>query len=461
MSPKTKGPIVFQRIVFGLMSLAALAATVPLTVVGADAASRRARPPTQVATTAPQQTAETQAISVVNDQIISEYDLNQRVALFFVTSGLRPSPETLPMIREQVLRTLQDEILQVKEAVDHGVTVTRGEVDAALEGIAQDNRSTVAQIEETLARSGVAMGTFRAQLTAQIAWNKAVQGRFGQRLDIRDEEVTAAIERIKQGASKPQFRVSEIYLAIDKPEDDAKVRAAATQLLNQINAGAPFATVARQFSQSPSAALGGDVGWVQDGQLADELNQALKALRRGGIAGPLRVAGGYYLLQLRARREPAGTVVAPVVAAGPPTGPVPLARMLLPMQGNAPAAIRDRAFAFAVSVAQNAQSCAHLQAIAKSSRAFFMSLGVISPKNLSPQVQAALAKTEPGGIAPPFFSSDGIEIIARCEPRPEPIETILIPTPEQMKNQLFSQKASILARSYLRDLRRDAVIESR
>jgi peptidyl-prolyl cis-trans isomerase SurA len=90
-----------------------------------------------------------------------------------------------------------------------------------------------------------------------------------------------------------------------------------------------------------------------------------------------------------------------------------------------------------------------------------MSLGTISPKSLSAQVQAALAKTDPGGIGQPFISAAGIEIIARCDSRVEPIASITIPTPEQMKNELFQQRVGMLARSYLRDLRRDAVIETR
>jgi peptidyl-prolyl cis-trans isomerase SurA len=444
-----------QRILFVLIGLTALGcATV------SDAASRRG---TQAATArAPAAPTETTqgAISIVNDQIITQFDMDQRVKLFLITSGVRPRDEDMPFIREQVLRSLQDEILQVKEAVDHGVTVTKEEIDQSIASIAKDNNSTVGDIEATLARGGVTMGTFRAQILAQIAWNKTVQGRYGSRLDVREEEVTAAIERVKQGADKPQFRVYEIFLGIDKPEDEAKVRATAEQLIAQINAGAPFNSVARQFSQAPSAALGGEVGWVVEGQLSDEIDKVLRTMRRGETSKPIRSASGYYIIHLRGRREPAGTT-APVLPKGPPTGPVPLARFLLIVPSNAPPGFRERALAFANNVAQNARSCADLQAVAGRVRAVYMSLGVVNPKNLSAQVQAALAKTEPGSIAPPFFSSDGIELIARCEPRVDPIEVTEIPTPEKMRLQLFQQRVGMLARSYLRDLRRDAVIETR
>lgn len=455
-------PVVSSRLFLVLMALA-----VGAPVVADAAPAHRTSRPTRTATaTAPAHptgpvAALTQgAVAIVNDTVISDYDLEQRVKLFYLTSGVRPSAENEALVREQVLRTLEDETLEVKEAAAHGITVSKDEVDQALNGIATDNRTSLAAIEQQFNNAGVSIGTFRSQIMAQIAWNKTVQGRFSGRLDVRDEEVNAAIDRVKQGSDKPQFRVAEIYFAIDKPEDEAKIRANAEKILAQINGGAPFMEVARQFSQAPSAANGGDIGWVEEGQLSDELDKAIKTLRRGQVAGPIRGVGGFYLLMLRARLEPVGTVV-PVVAKGPPTGPVPLARFLLPLPPNAPAEYRTKAMEFATNISKNVQSCPQLQQIAAQTHTVYMSLGVINPKTLSAEVQAALAQTDPGGIAAPFVSQAGIEVIARCEPRPDPIETRTIPTPDQMREQLFQQRVGMLARSYLRDLRRDAVIETR
>jgi peptidyl-prolyl cis-trans isomerase SurA len=400
------------------------------------------------------------AVAIVNDTVISDYDLQQRIALFFVTSGMPHTAENEALIRAQVLSTLEDETLQVKEAQAHGITVSKDEIDQDVALIAKENNTTPEGIEQTLAKGGVQMGTFRSQLMAQIAWQKVIQGKFGSRLDVRDEEVAAAIARIKEGADKPQFRVSEIFLGIDKPEDEAKVRANAEQLVAQIKSGTPFATMARQVSQSPSAASGGDIGGVIQGQLSDEVDKALATMHRGDVAGPIRSTGGYYILQLRSRLEPAGTQVAQVVA-GPPTGPVPLARFLLPLPQNAPAEYRQKALTFAADISQHVTSCPQLQAIATKVHAVYMPLGTIDPKGLSTDVQSALAKTVPGGIAQPFVSAAGIEEIARCDPRVDPQQALVIPTPEEMKNQLFQQRAGNLARSYLRDLRRDAIIETR
>ncbi|HEV2665134.1 MAG TPA: SurA N-terminal domain-containing protein, partial [Blastocatellia bacterium] len=99
--------------------------------------------------------------AIVNDYVISDYDLNQRVALFIATSGVRPTPETLTQIRAQVLRSVEDEVLQLQEAARHKIAVTKAEVDRALQNIANDNKIPVDQSVMTVTHAGVTVDTFR------------------------------------------------------------------------------------------------------------------------------------------------------------------------------------------------------------------------------------------------------------------------------------------------------------
>src|SRR6185312_13360770 len=161
---------------------------------------------------------------------------------------------------------------------------------------------------------------------------------------VNDQQVNEALDRLKKGADKPQFLVSEIFVAVDRPEDEMTVRASAEQIAQQLKQGAPFGTVAGQFSQSPSAADGGDIGWVVQGQLDEELDHALSELRPGQITKPIRAEGGYYVMQLRDRREPIGTKIETpkTAAAADPNAPVPLDRLLIPLPPNADAMLKDR-----------------------------------------------------------------------------------------------------------------------
>ena len=177
--------------------------------------------------------------------------------------------------------------------------------------------------------------------------------RYGTDILIGDQEVDEAMERLKQGADKPQFLVSEIYIGVDRPEDEISVRASAEQIVEQIKQGASFQTVAGQFSQSPSAADGGDIGWVVQGQLAEEIDRALSELRPGEIAGrsvpkaaimSFCCATGASLSERRSTTRPRCGHV-------DPNAPMPLDRFLIPLPANADEMMKDRAMKLATNIA--------------------------------------------------------------------------------------------------------------
>jgi peptidyl-prolyl cis-trans isomerase SurA len=431
------------------------AATTPATAARTQPGSTE-----QVKITAPRSSG---IAAIVNDSVISDYDLDQRTALFVATSGVRPTKETLGQIRAQVLRSLEDEVLELQEATKHKLSVSKADVDKALKNIADDNHLTPEQILATISQAGVSAGVFRQQLAAQLVWQKLVSARYGTDVLISDQQVDEAMERLKKGADKPQFLVSEIFLAVDRPEDEPAIRTSTEEISNQIKQGASFASVAGQFSQSPSAADGGDIGWVIQGQLPEELDHALSGLRPGKVAGPIKAEGGYYVVQLRDRREPLGTKIEETPDSPPdPNAPLPLARLLVPVPPTADQDYKDKALQLANNLKPQAKTCEDLSSIAKQlPGTVFADLGPTTPKDLAPLLRDALAKSHPGELVEPFFSAAGLEIIMRCDPAPPKLVALQLPTRDQLQQQLFVQQMSILGKSYLRDLRRDAVVENR
>jgi peptidyl-prolyl cis-trans isomerase SurA len=402
--------------------------------------------------------------ATVNDLIISDYDLNQRMTLFMAQSGVRPTDEQKKRIREQVLRGLVDETLQLAEAQKNKITVLKDEVDKALESIAKQNGATAAQIEQMLTAVGVNISTLRTQITAEIAWQKLMQNEMGGRVQISDEDVDTELKRIAESAHKSQFLVSEIFVGVDSPQDDEKVKTGVAQIMQQLNLGANFPAAARQFSQSPSAASGGDIGWVQEGQLAPELDKALVAMKGMGHAGPIHVAGGYYILQVRDRREPAGTVVpkSEQPRTGLPDGPLPLARVLLALPAKPSAELKEKAIQFAQELASHINGCGNLGTMAKQIQgAIYMNLGSLRAGQMSQDLRNALATTQPGDVAKPFISSAGVEIIVRCDPKVQKVVAFQMPTRQDIQNRLYQEQMSMMSRRYLRDLRRDSVVEYR
>jgi peptidyl-prolyl cis-trans isomerase SurA len=404
--------------------------------------------------------------ATVNDESISDYEVRQRVALYLATSGINQqlTEAQKTRIRGQILEQLEAEKIQLQEAVKKKITVSPVEVDKRINGMMAENRFDIKQLRNTLAAAGASEDALRAQITASIAWQKAVNDEYGDRVNVTPEMVDAEMTRNAEGANKPHYHVMEVFLPVDNPEQDTKVRKDAEEVLNQLHQGAPFPTVARQFSQHPTAATGGDMGWVHEGQLAPELNAELGKMEPNSISQkPIRSIGGYYILGLRERQEPMGTKIAEAPT-GPtgPTGTLPLARLLFPVNPNGPKAEIDQIMTVASQIAERYGDCDTLDKMhQKMNGTVFMKLGDTKLADLSPQIQKALANTHPGEAATPFASEAGIELIARCDKKAPVMTAYVMPTRQQVEDQLFQNQISALARRYLRDLKRDANIQVR
>lgn len=401
--------------------------------------------------------------AIVNDAVISDYDLRQRMALFIATSGVKPSQDSLNAIRDQVLKELESEQMQLLEAKKDNITVSSAEVDKAIDDIVKSNHLSMDQLKSVLSQGGVDMSTLRTQISVQIAWSKLVQDQLGDRVHVSPADVDAELARLKQAGNKPSYLVSEIFQAVDSPEQDAKVQKDMADLDSQIQLGAPFASVARQFSQNPTAAASGDLGWVQEGYLPAELENRLKKMNVGDVTEPIRAAGGYYILQLRDKQQPAGTKVAeaPKPDASPP-GMLPLVRVLIPIGPKPSKELAQRALQAAMVLRAHIRDCTRAHdVVSKVPGAVYMNLGNMKLTDLSGDMQSAIAKTSPGESTTPFPSPAGVELIVRCDKAAPKESVFVIPTRDQVEQQLYEQQMTVLARRYMRDLRREADVETR
>ena len=249
---------------------------------------------------------EAQIAAVVNDAVISTADVRARLALALLTAGIPDKPEVRQHLLPQVLRGLIDEQLQLQEGKRLEINVAQEEIDKAMSRLAQDNRIPGGDMAAFLSGRGIPPSTMIAQARAILTWNKVVQRVLRPRVDIGDDEVEAVIERMRLNAGKQEFLVSEIYLPLDNPKDEDQVQKFAESLVAQIKGGTSFGAIARQFSRSTGASSGGDIGWIQAGQLPAELDKPLMTMQAGEISGPIRAANGYHILGVREKRTIAG-----------------------------------------------------------------------------------------------------------------------------------------------------------
>jgi peptidyl-prolyl cis-trans isomerase SurA len=418
--------------------------------------------------------------AVVNDEVISGYDLEQRMKLVISSAGLQPTEEVLRRIQPQVLRGLVEEHLELQEAAKQKIKIDEKDVDEALGNIGRQNNMSAAQIKAFMERGNIDVSTLKDQIRANLAWSKLVNERFGGRVYVSEEDVKNELDRIKQAIAQPQYQVAEIVLRVDSPDQEEEVQRTAERLMEQLHQGAPFSSVAQQFSQSSSAAAGGDLGWVQTGQLAPEVAKVITAMAPGQVSSAIRTAGAYHIVLLRNKRE-AGKM-RPVMEATPEAPGAregvkraQIAQILIPLSPKAGEKDVEAATALAEEARGKLQGCSNASAVASSNKAFkYAALPMTAFSQIAPFFQQAIMATPEGQASRPVRSPMGVHVIIVCKKDVETVRQAAKPAPqavaekepsmpdkEEIQGRLYNQQISMMSRRYLRDLRRDAVVEYR
>jgi peptidyl-prolyl cis-trans isomerase SurA len=429
-------------------ALAALS-LVMLALSGAAAQAPRQAQPAQ-----PQQAMGAGIVAVVNGDVITRFDLESRRRLFAVTAGLPLTPQVLDRLTAQVTRLLIDEKLRQQEAIRRRVGATDQEVAEAVARLEQQNNQPPGSLRTILARQGIDIRALYAQLRSQIAWSKLVRAQLGAQAQITEEEIRERLREIEAATGQPEFLVSEIFIAIDDPSQEADAQRTATSLIEQLRAGAPFAAVAAQFSQAQTAEQGGDLGWVRLGQLEPEIDRLLTQMPPGAVSNPIRTAGGLTIVTLRQRRE-VGRDIATLLT---------IRQVFLPfdtlLNPQAPTPQQVATLQAAQRISESVRSCAQMEETARQMR---------SPRPADPggeirletqqgPIRDLLARLRPGEPTQPLISQDGITVVILCGRR---VENLAAPNPEAVAFAILRERADLLSRQMMRDLRRRADIDLR
>jgi peptidyl-prolyl cis-trans isomerase SurA len=238
--------------------------------------------------------------AVVNNDAITGSEVAARTKLILVSSGLPDTPDVRQKLKPQIVNALIEERLMMQEAKRLNVTVSKEDVSRGFETVAKQNNMTADQFKQVLAHNNIPVSTLQDQIQSQLAWGDVIQKKIRPQVTISDSEIDSALQRLQADVGKQQYLVADIFLAVGTPQDEARVRALADRLVAEIVKNhIPFSRVASQFSQAPGAERGGDLGWVQNGQLAPELDRMLASMKPGELAKPVRTEGGYHILFLR------------------------------------------------------------------------------------------------------------------------------------------------------------------
>jgi peptidyl-prolyl cis-trans isomerase SurA len=345
-----------------------------------------------------------------------------------------------------------DERLQLQEAKRLNLQVEPKEIDEALGRIEKQNNVPPGQLAERLKSEGMNIDTLEKQVEATIAWTKVVRRRGGRFAVVNDDEIDETLAKVKESSSKPSNLVSQIFLPVDSPQEEAQVLNNANRLLEELRAGESFGRLAQQFSQDASARQGGDLGWLQVGQLPQEVETVLAQMPIGAVSTPVRAAEGYYIVAVRDRRAAAG-------AGSDNDVEVSLHQLIVPVPANARPEHVAGQRELAQTISETVNGCEDLSKAAKElGSPSSGDVGMMKVGEMAPELRKVVLELKPGQASKPLPTEGGLQILMVCERKDPPSN---LPSRQDVQRMLTEQKLELQARRLLRDLRQTAFVDIR
>ena len=389
------------------------------------------------------------ATAQVNGEIITGTDMDHRLALIVAANENKLPPEELARFRAQILTNLIDETLQIQEAAANKIEVTDAEVDQYFDRVAQQNFKRPAnQVEKYLTSIGASVATLKRQIKGELSWSRLLSRNVRPSANVSDDEVNAIIERIKATKGTTEYRLGEIYLSAT-PEAMPAVTENAKKIIDQLRQGANFVAYARQFSEASTASVGGDLGWLSLAQLPSSLATVAASMNSNevqAVASP----GGISILLLIDKRQ--------VAMSDPRDSVLSLKQIAITFPaGTAEAQIAPLVKRFSEETQQIA-GCGVADEMAAKLGADVVNRDGIKIRDLPAPLQQVMLDLQIGQSTPPYGSlQDGVRVFVLCG-RDAP-EVAASESFDEIMSRLEEERVNKRARIYLRDLRRDAVIE--
>ncbi len=388
--------------------------------------------------------------ATVNGEIITATDIEQRMALIRIANrNITLSPEEDQRLRQQLFNNLVDEKLQIQEAVANKIDIEEAQIDQQFARFAAQFRQTADEFSKYLLTQGSSATAVKQQIRGEFAWERLLSRNIRSTTNVSTEEVAAQGERQLAARGTDEFHLGEIYLSAT-PENAAAVQQNASRIIESLQRGGSFPAFARQFSEASTAVVGGDLGWVRGGQIPETMAAAATQMQPGQLVGPLEVPGGYSILVMIDRRQ--------VLTANPRDAVLSLKQVALDFPAGISEAEATRLAGRFADETRKIAGCGMADSVAQQLGATVVARDAVPMRSLPAPLQSTLATLQVGQTTQPFGSpSEGVSVLVLCG-RDIP-NIALAPNLQEIENRLLEEKVNRRAQRYLRDLRRDAVIE--
>jgi len=390
------------------------------------------------------------ATAIVNGDVITGTDVDQRLALLAIANGTDIPPDQVDALRQQVLRNLIDETLEIQAAKADKIDIKKSDIDRTVERVASGIKQTPDQLKTFLESRGSSIDSLRRQVEGEIAWDRLQRDKIESGVSVGDDEVKAVLDKLTASKGTQEYRVGEIFLS-STPYTEQQTLQNANKILDQLKNGASFAGYARQYSEASTAAVGGDLGWVRPEQLPEQLAGVLRQMSPGTISNPIEVPGGVSIIAVQDTRK--------ILTRDPRDAVLSLKQVSITFPKGTTREQAEPILEHFADAAKNIGGCGGAEKIAADFHGQVVQSDNVKMRDLPAALQEMMLPMQVGQATQPFGSlEEGVRTLVICG-RDEADPTA--PTYDDVYNQLNEERVNMRARRYLADLRRDAVIEFR
>jgi len=391
------------------------------------------------------------ATAIVNGDVITQTDIDQRLGLLVIANGGQQIPaDEVDRLRQQVLRNLIDETLEIQAAATAKIEIKKSDIDKTVARVAGNVKQTPEELAAYLEANNSNIASLRRQIQGEIAWQRLQRAKIESGVSVGDDEVKAVLDKMNASKGSEEYRVGEIFLS-STPATEAQTLSNANQILAQLKNGASFAGYARQYSEASTAAVGGDLGWVRPEQLPTPIAAQLRQMGPGTVSDPIPVPGGVSIIAVQDTRK--------ILTADPRDAVLSLKQVSISFPKGMSRQTAEPIVARFAEEAKNLGGCGGADKIAADFHGEVVQRDEVKMRDLPPTLQQMMMPMQVGQATQPFGSlEEGVRVLVICgRDETDPNQ----PSFDEVYNQLNEERINIRARRYLRDLRRDAVIEFR
>ena len=225
--------------------------------------------------------------ALVNGDIISSGDIDDQTKIFMLSSPVPLNAETKKMITHRVMAQTIEQKLKIQAASKEGIDITDEEVEGQLRTWLSKNNTS----ETALKNKGINKKALKDNIKAEMGWVKLIRKKYYQNANLTQKEIEEAIEDVTKDMSIKKYQVQEIFL---KRENASGINS----LVDKLRDDDRFELYAARFSDAPSAANGGNLGWINSGKMLSAIEMRLSSMRPGEVSDAILIGDGYYIVKL-------------------------------------------------------------------------------------------------------------------------------------------------------------------